>query len=139
MDNKEKSKCCGEEKYKYRDGVQIPICSKCREPFEVAEQEEIKFCGHYSERFEPCKICAEQGIKDRTGHRSVEDYCCACEYDIAVIEATLQARDTELVEMCKEKQGYKTMMSNEPIPRAEWKGYNQALEDIINLIKEKRI
>lgn len=137
MDNKEKSKCCGEEKYKYRDGVQIPICSKCREPFEVAEQEEIKFCGHYSERFEPCKICAEQGIKDRTGHRSVEDYCCACEYDIAVIEATLQARDTELVARAK---NLKMATHREEFgEKCTSCFYNKAIDDFTNLIKNENI
>jgi len=42
----------------------------------------------------------------------------------------------DLVEICKKKKGYKNAMSKEEIPQAEWRGYEQALNEIIKLLED---
>ena len=75
-------------------------------------------------------------------HLTEDEWCCACEADVAVFNSLLKEQREEMIEKI---EGMKRTLNNAPlspdsIPSdlidLKLSGYNQALKDITNLLKE---
>lgn len=88
-------------------------------------QRKCKNCGQmwYEGTETPeCTVSPIEKPIEKLGHRSEPDWCCACEYDIAVMESTIQNSLSSLISEIKK------MRKEDP---------NISIDSVIAKIKEK--